>query len=204
MNAGLSNLRTLKSHLLPQSWETENELDDLIADLGLGVAAMMEEYCGGRKFRRVVDDTFEQAADSRLVQLPRFPVEGTPTLAVRSAGESTWEDEDDAFDQVAEASGLLYLSVQLGTDRDRVRVTYTGGYWWDETEDNSDTLPAEATALPAALKLAWLQQCKHVFAQSEALFRRAVSEAQAKPEVASVELLPSVKQALRPFSIFAA
>lgn len=208
MNAGLANLLTLKRHLLPETWETETSMDAILADLGLGVASQLEEYCG-RKFGRTTDAVLELPADTMLIQLPRFPIEGTPTIELRSAGSAVWEAQADSIDNVGANAGLIYLTAPIGTSRDRLRVTWDGGFWWDESEDaeEPDAMPAGATALPEGLKLNWLLQCQHILAGRELLALKTLPSGKAALAVsaeAQIQLLQTVKDALGPYRILAA
>jgi hypothetical protein len=208
MNVGFSNLTTLKRHLLPDTWESETSLDEILAELGLGVASQIEDYCA-RKFARAVNDTFQVPADTMMIQLPRFPIAGTPTLELRTAGDATWTTEADSIDQVASEAGILYLTAPLGTVRDRVRVTYTGGFWWN-TQDAptpDDELPAGATALPSGILLAWLLQCQTISAARELLATKALPTGKAAMDVvgdSGIRLLDTVKDSLQPYRVLAA
>jgi hypothetical protein len=206
VNAGLSNLRTLKQHLLPDSWQTETQLDDQLVLLGLGVANQLEEYCG-RKFQRIVGDTFETGAAVALIQLPRFPLEVQPTIAIRYAAAADYSDDVSDWIDQSWASGVVQLVGEPGTHRDRLRLTYTGGYWWDTSEDASEEAPEGSFDLPMSLQLAWLQQCKHTFAASEMMTRRALASDSEQADKAKAsyayELLPAVVAALKPFCLLA-
>lgn len=207
MNAGLANLATLKRHLLPDTWETETSMDAILLDLGRGVASQMEEFCA-RKFGRVVNVTYEQQADTILIQLPRFPIEGTPVVEIRYQGSSVWEAQVGVFDNVAASVGLLYLTYPLGTSRDRIRVTYTGGFWWNAADapDADEVLPDGATELPAGLQFNWLLQCQHILAARELLGLRTLPSGKAALAVtaeAQIQLLQTVKDALQPYRLLA-
>lgn len=208
MNAGLANLATLKRHLLPDTWLTETSMDTILADLGLGVASQMEEFCA-RKFARAEDAVLQLPADTMLIQLPRFPIEGTPTIELRSAGSQAWEEQEDSIDNVAENAGIIYLTAPIGTSRDRLRITWDGGFWWDLSEDADapDEMPEGATAVPDGLRLAWLLQCHHILAARELLSVRALPSDKAAAgggADAQIQLLPSVKDALGAYRILAA
>lgn len=208
MNAGLANLLTLKRHLLPDSWQTETQLDDILLDLGRGVAAQFEGACG-RKWLRTVGDTQDAPGNVALIQLERYPVEGSPTITIRYMNDAAFTDSaTDWIDQTMNENGIVQLMGAPATYRDRLRVTFTGGYWWDQSEDQTDVQPVGSTAVPADLLLAWLQQCKHVFAESEMISRRALASSQEQADAnkagGALALLPAVKAMLKPFCRLAA
>jgi hypothetical protein len=103
------------------------------------------------------------------------------------------------------AKGMLDFGGGLGTFRlqsdrwTRVRITYTGGWWFpDESETDTD-IPAGAGYRPDDLFLAWILQCQAAF---RAFDKKGAGELQpddaARP-LASLELLPEVKEILRTY-----
>lgn len=174
MNAGLSNLSTLKAWLLPASMQASTDYDDQILAIGKGVVGAMEGYCN-RSFQRVVGDTFEISGDRMHVVLPRYPVEAQPTIELRedlATGYVSQTYTDLVIDHLLSA-GLIKFGAVASTSSSRLRFTYTGGYWWEllEPTDGSypTTQPANSTAVPDDLLLAWRLQCEHVWTQRDKL-----------------------------------
>jgi hypothetical protein len=156
----------------------------------------------------MADDVLEMPADSMMNQLPRFPIEGTPVLALRSAGSDTWEVQSGAIDNVGANSGLLYLVAPIGTSRDRLRITWTGGYWFNpqDAPAEDDELPEGATEVPAGLQLNWLLQCQHILAGRELLAEKSLPSGKASLAVsaeAGINLLQTVKDSLGAYRLLA-
>lgn len=160
MDIGLGNLTELKAHVLPAALQDDTTYDTLVAQIGRGVAVFMDSYCN-RIFARAVGSTFDFQADVRSIYLPRYPVESVASIEqkdTQSAGfysldSSVMLNRDDN-------TGLISFGVSLGGWQSVMRVTYTGGYWFDTTEDNTGVMPSGAAALPYDLKLAWYLQVR--------------------------------------------
>lgn len=162
MNAGLSNLYTLKQQLLAEALRASTKYDAQLQAIGTGVAGLLEKFCN-RKFARVEGDTFICSADREAVYLPRYPVEDLTAVALKSDETVGWETQTSFVLNRNDVSGHVYWGGYAGPDYAQLRFTYTGGYWFDETEENEDTLPTGATAIPGDLQLAWLLQCRIVW-----------------------------------------
>jgi hypothetical protein len=178
LNSGFSNLATLKAWLLPASLVAGSDYNTPIRAIGLGVAGQFAQHCN-RKFGRVVDDEFDFPADIRHVCVPRFPIEEVTVVELRSSLADGFVDQgevDEAIENLRESAGLVHFFAPLGTARETVRLTYTGGFWWNEQEPSYtppvtptaedpdlSVLPTGATALPDELKHAWLLQCEQVW-----------------------------------------
>lgn len=136
MNLTLGTLAELKAHLLAPALRSATDYDVPIAALGSGVAAMFERRCN-RKFGRVVGDTFECSADRAHVSLPRYPVEAVTKIELREtlAGAFVEQPLGDTVLNLSAGSGLVYLAGQLGDTSMRLRLTYSGGFWLDESGD---------------------------------------------------------------------
>lgn len=201
MNAGLSNLTNLKRELLLASDAAGTDYDASVTALGLGVASMFEAYCD-RKFFRVVDDVFECSADRYSVVVPRYPIEAINSVEMRDSIASGWEEQPDMPDNYLPEAGLVQFGAPPGVWPATLRITYTGGYWWDTTEDSSGTKPAGATAIPSALVSAWHLQCKFFWDRRsmEDRAKAGFSDKDAARFIApDDELLSSVKTLLAAF-----
>jgi len=207
MNAGLSNLSTLKARLLPSTWTDTTAQDAAITALGLGVAGCFETYTG-RKFLRTAGATEKFPSNSEMLQLTRIPVETFTALALQSELSGTWEDITSAVLRCGDSGVVTLSSTQDVTGNSTLRATYTGGYWWDTTEDDSGTLPTGATAIPATLQTAWFIQCKALWARTETDAVKAGLDSGNLGALSALineaELLPVVRQMLQPFRILAA
>jgi hypothetical protein len=163
MNAGLSNLRLLKDHVLPGNLAAGNTHDDRLLATGLGVAGLFESYCN-RKFLYTVDDTVTFTGDRLMYYLPRYPMVSVGAIETRDDASTGWETYGTGLTALAnydERSGMIDFGAIIGDGRTRVRVTYTGGYWWDTSEDESEAQPSGSTALPSELQMLFWMQAKH-------------------------------------------
>lgn len=211
MNAGLSNLATLKAWLLPAAMVAGTDFDGQIAAIGKGVAGQLESYCN-RQFVRTAGDVFECTADREHLALPRYPVETITTLEMQYSLADGWQAQTPLTDIIwnqALDRGLLYFGFrQAITPLWRMRITYTGGYFFEQLEpaDNGfpTAVPAGSTAVPANLFLAWQLQCEHIWTQRDKLGLAIghdvhASNARVVPALAQIQLLPQVTDLARSF-----
>lgn len=164
MNLGLGNLIELKRQLLPGSLVPSSEYDSNIAAIGKGVAALFDQECN-RKFARVAGEKDEFTADRRSWVLTRYPIEAVTTVERRDDMAGGWLGLtiNDVILQRSDAAGILQFGAMQGIYLARLRVTYTGGFWFDASEDATDVQPVGSTALPGDLKEAWYLQCREVW-----------------------------------------
>jgi hypothetical protein len=174
MNAGLSNLATLKAQLLAVSMQSKTNYDPIITAIGQGVAGQFDKFCN-RKFSRVVGEVDTFSADRRHWYLKRYPVETISALAKKDAENDGWvpyvlPPDGNSLIQVMQLDQgyIMFISIQ-GYYFSRITCTYNGGYWFD-TSDPSDagysgpqTIPPAATPLPSDVQLAWFLACKAVW-----------------------------------------
>jgi hypothetical protein len=203
MNAGLSNLATLKAWLLPAAMVAMTDYDPPIKAIGLGVQGQLEQYTN-RKFARTVGDIYQTTADRLVVILPRYPIETITSVAIRNDLAEGWQDQGDPNQllfNIREEAGIIDMGGWLGGRYQRMQFVYTGGYFWEQLEPTDvgypTAQPAGSTALPNELCLAWKLQCEHIWTQRDKLgleigehpkTRRGVT-----PNLAAMELLPQVK-----------
>jgi hypothetical protein len=200
MNAGLSSLTFLKSQLLAERLRDDESYDAALTAIGQGVAAAFDRHCN-RHLARAVDDEVIFPADRLSLCLPRYPVAAVTSIEVAVDYATGFADSDLSFiASLDKASGLLNFTAALGGRLEQGRITYTGGYWFDTSEDASGTLPTDATALPADILLAWIEQCKKVWEvydpQGTGIAKGGSNVALVGLSLAGLELLPTVKQTL--------
>ena len=158
MNAGFSSLSALKRELLLPADAAKTENDASVLALGLGVASLFESLCD-RKFRRMnMVDSF--AADRTYWITRAYPIEQVISVEVRRDYASGFEIVTGQPSNVVELSGKVDFLGFLGAYGETGRLTYRGGYWWDESENATETLPEGATPLPEDLRAAWVLQCR--------------------------------------------
>lgn len=161
-----STLQTLKSYILPRSLRGQDEWDTMLQAIGKGVADQFDRHCN-RKFRREENATVEFGGEHMSYVLPHYPIESVSLVETREDPASAWEEYSDAIEQQSNSSGLIQFYSRLVSECDRVRVTYTGGYFIDTT--GSTEQPAGSIALPDDVVLAWFEQCAHIFEKKDKL-----------------------------------
>lgn len=211
MDAGFSNLTTLKALTMPAALAAKTQFDVQIAGIGKGVAGQIAQYCN-RDFRRLEDAQEIYPADRSLFKLRRYPLEAVTTMEV-SDGFADGLPTYGALDLSALATldpdcGIIQFFGRVSGNSYRVRFTYTGGLWWqteepflpDGTTDNpdyaTDTLPDGATQLPDSLVNAWAQICQMQMEAAD-IFQKASIDGGAK-------LISAARSAMWPEPICAA
>lgn len=202
MNSGFSNLTALKRHLLPTGMQPGTEYDAQILSIGKGVASRMEGYCN-RVFARAVGEVYEFPGQTMLVVVPRFPLESVTKLEECDTLDTGWYDVTGNILNKGLDAGYIYFGGMLGVFGSRLRVTYTGGYWWDTTEDLTGTMPDGATELPDDLTLAWKLQCAHLWQSKDRLGAGAAKEPNKFSALGDYKLIPEVEDTLKDYIRFA-
>ena len=204
MNIGLGNLTELKGQLLAASLRSDTNYDAVITGIGLGVANLFDQYCN-RTFCRTAGKVDTFSADRRHWYLNCYPVEQITAVAKCDDQADGFvasplpPDESSLIQQMQLDQGyIMFIAIQ-GYFFSRIRVTYTGGFWFDTTEDGGGAMPAGATALPAAVKSAWYLQCQHVWKRIDKLGAQIAQDPEAQSALAAIEVIPLVKELLRPF-----
>jgi hypothetical protein len=201
MNLILGTLTELKVHLLNEALRTPTTFDATIAAIGKGVAGRMEKYCT-RKFWRTAGDTYETNADRAMISLPRYPVEAVTKLEIRDDLATGWVDQGSVNSialNLNSAAGLLDLGSYIGASFSRLRVTYTGGFWFPDDGQTESDRPSGAAARPDDLYLAWLLQCERLWSVRDDLGVAVTGDKQVQfvsQTIASFELVPEVKEIL--------
>lgn len=204
MNLGLGNRTELKRQLLAADLVSGDDWDAKIEAIGKGVAGLLQRHCN-RLFERTVGAQDFFTADRRSWIASRFPVEAITAVDQQDTvltGYVTLGAVNDAVVTWDAPSGLIEFGDVLGNYTSLVRLTYTGGYWFDTTEDGTGVQPGGSTLLPDDIKLAWFLQCKRAWEVYDPLGRWFVKNSgdTAPPQLtlAQHELLPQVRELLQP------
>lgn len=195
MNAGFSNLATLKAHVLGNGLTAQTQFDTKLRNLGLGLAGLIETHCG-RLFDYKSSTTDNFSADHLSWVTVRYPIGTVASVEVGQGYPRVWEPATSLIASVDEAAGLLQFKSLPGDHQARVRVAYSGGYWWDVNEDNSGTPPEGIPTLPADIVQAWLIQCGDVWDKMDKHGLGNTAQPDQFVQPAKLELLPIVKQML--------
>lgn len=194
MDAGLGSMTVLKRALLPQAQWLPTTFDANILVIGLGVARSFDRYCD-RKFSRGTHvDTF--TGERGVWFLSSTPVESVTSVEEKTDETAGWATITNAYNNLETVSGRLCFGDDVSDYETLVRVTYVGGYWWDTTDELTDTLPAGATALPDEVKMAWLLQCQHQWSVRDKLGSAVAMPAGESAKLGDYDLLPDVKRIL--------
>lgn len=205
MNLGLGNLDDLKQFILPEGVRDQTEHEAVLARIGLGVVARFEGFCN-RAFDRVVgaEDTF--TGDHFGWTLQRYPVGAIASVALKATDAEGWIVQPDAIEISKLESGRIDFASVLGGYRSLVRITYTGGYWYETLEPAENgypsTMPVGATAVPDDLKLAWLMQCQSVWEGKDHMLPKGLAadgQTTIPFNLRDVRLLPEVEGTLRAY-----
>jgi hypothetical protein len=199
MNAGFSNLTKLKAELLLAKDAEGTDYDAAVLAIGLGVAAMFESIAG-RKFGRVVGEKDVFTADREFWVASRYPLEAVSAVEVRTNYATGWVAQGGEPHNVVEPTGVIFFSGFLGSRGEMARVTFTGGYWWDESEGETGTLPSGAKALPEDLRAAHAMQCRWFWERRSVTERAKAGIPEDKADIgfaaSADDLLAPVRQVL--------
>jgi len=197
---GLGTLGQLKRFVVGAD-AASTTYDEALTLLGKGVAGLIDRHCN-RTFKRSATATEDFRGGTDVLLLARYPVESVSTIGLKSVGETSFTTQTDAVDTAAVDSGVVLLVSPVGTHRDRLRVTYAGGYWYDTSDDDTGTLPEGAALLPADVQMAWLLQCQQVWQSRDALGTAHV-EAETgtllNTRLGILKLIPQVEAMLEPY-----
>ena len=184
----------LKAKLLGPSMLNRTDWDDQITGIGLGVAKQFEHFCN-RKFEWTLNDTAEMAADRVSFLLPRYPLETVSLLELQTDLSIGFVAQDiSLIKSINKGAGIVYLddSADIGSYLSTVRFTYSGGFWWDTTEDSTGVCPDGAKALEPDFILGWLMQCDHQWRKYDKLGRGISKDPEGQASDESVAFLPMV------------
>jgi hypothetical protein len=100
-------------------------------------------------------------------------------------------------------SGLVMLDTEPGVWRDKLRFTYTGGFWFETAEPTDvgypTAQPAGSEALPDDLLHAWLTQCALQFQLHDILGNTLAEKKPSTPPLAELKWVPQVEDVLRDY-----
>ena len=208
MNAGLSNLATLKAWLLAPAMQAATDYYQQILAIGRGIRGRFEQHCN-RKLLRLAGEVEYFPADRTKHVVARYPIETITKIEVQQTLADSWAELENSGLLVNQlnSAGLLYFYGQQGWQRGMMRVTYTGGYFIEELEPTDEHFPTAAptgsTAMPDELLLAWQLQCEHAWTQRDKLGLALAEHPRAHrgvlPALSALELLPDVQALLRSY-----
>lgn len=225
MNCGLGNLDSLRKNLLASTLKDDTTFDERMIDIGRGVARLFDRYCN-RSFMYMENYTQIFQGDRDHWYLPRSPLLVISNVEIRYFQADDWTSvQGQPLSQDPE-TGLLHFGYTLGRNPLQVRVTWSGGYWFQTLEPECDgyllcnsqfdkhypgALPESIQTslsqtppgiepfkyiLPDDLRLAWLLQCRHIWASIDKLGLGMMDKPNEQSAVAGLKLSDEVKEIL--------
>ena len=208
MNAGLSNLATLKSIILPDAIAADTQFDAEILAIGRGVAASFDNFCN-RRLMRAVGAIDEFDCNRSYASLRNYPIEQITAVDLRFTSQDDWESQPifDVILNQSNESGIIDFNKILGPNISRLRVTYTGGYFFEQLEPADEGYPTElpdgATPLPPDMLDAWFEQCMSIFVARDTLGQKSIKKVDKETtgdyRFATIGLLQHVIDVLTPY-----
>lgn len=203
MNTGLGNLTELKQQLLAAALQPQTNYDAIITAIGRGAAARFDSECN-RSLAYAAGDSAEFSADRSLVFLPRYPLVAVTKVELKLADSADWAEQLGAVSALRSRSGMVSFGSAFGGETDTVRVTYTGGFWFDTEEAGNTPQPAGTTKLPEDLRLAWYLTCRKIW---EAIDKTGAKLTAVGPgaqfvtgTLGDLKLVPDVEATLRKYT----
>jgi hypothetical protein len=205
MNAGLTNLDRLKKHLLPSSLKGDTTWDQVIADIGLGVAALFVAALN-RDLAYKEDDEIIITGDRGHYCLPRYPLVSIKSVGMRYYDANPWQDITGQPLRTDAKAGMIHFGGVLGTEALQVKIIWTGGYFYEQLEPEDEGYPSQAPAgvavMPDDLIGAFLLQCRAVWQLVDKSGADMLKSDGGQNSVATLQtmaLIPIVKQMLNEY-----
>jgi len=205
MDLGLGNLADVKNFVLPEAIVADTQYDSVLQTIASGIAERFNKYCN-RKFARVAGEQVTFDAQRTFYLTPRFPFETLTKLELHATTTDVWDDITTAIVQSDPAIGWIYFGCFLGDPICLVRLTYTGGFFYETKEPTDEgyptAVPAGSTPVPPDLKGAWLMQCLHEFQCKDRLLPTGLADAvksRTDLRFEQMQLLPEVQNAISQF-----
>lgn len=211
-DCGLGTLGELKRFCITSSLDGASTFNEAMIAIGRGTAKAFD-VAVGRKLKRETGAVEQFVASRKNMVLAHTPVESVTKLELKYDETEGWVDMTSGIASclLNNLDGILTvpsdfwpLSAQFRHDVPGLwRVTLTGGYWYDPTDDGSGTKPTGATELPNDLKLAWLLQCQHLWVNRDNLgitWSPTGESRDTRKSLANVKFIPLVTQTLNDYS----
>lgn len=201
---GLGTLGQLKRFLMNAAEVESPTYDSAITMIGRGMSKLFSNRTN-RVLRRSVDAMESCPAVRSGYRAKCAPIEEVSLFEVKYGEAYGWSTVPvtSAIELIQPEDGLLRFYPAVMREGGLFRITLTGGYWVDLSDDDSGSCPQGATPLPEDLRLAWLMQCQHIWLNRDNLgiAYSPAGESKAKPiAMEHVTLLPLVGMTLANYS----
>jgi hypothetical protein len=84
-----------------------------------------------------------------------------------SKDSATWGDARSTVAMLDRRAGLIHFKTMPGDEAQRIRISYSGGFWIDPSPDRGGTPPEGQRALPDDIFLAWCQLTQEVWTKHQ-------------------------------------
>ena len=95
----------------------------------------------------------------------------------------------------------------MGGRISQIRFTWTGGLWWETAEPGDvgypTSQPVGSTAIPDALRLAWLLQCQEIWSRRDNLGTGITLGPTDRAKLTELDLIPAAREMIQPFVRYA-
>ncbi len=185
----LSTLATVKARL---KLADEDVVDDaLLTGFLKSISARLESDCN-RGFGYVVGQVDEFEADETELRVARYPIDEAGAIGVerRASSVEGWVSVSEA-DWVVRKGCVVSLTSVLGTWKQQIRLTYSGGYLLPGTTAPVGTSPA---ALPDDIEQAAVEQVCYLYQNKDRLGVTGMTgQGGGFQQFSKLDLLPSVQ-----------
>ncbi len=192
LNAGFTTLPTLKSRVLPSAQAQRTDYDDDLQSIGMAVAQSFNQYTN-RILQREVGACYEVDANRSSICIHSAPLEEVSHVNLTS--DDYDEDITDEILTTFKNSGIVEFGYVLGDYTDKIKATYTGGYWLDDGQ----MMPEGATRMPADVIDAFFHQVQAV-CEARGTFHtaglRRSDQEDSGSSLSSLSMHPMVKQVM--------
>ncbi len=154
----LTQLATVKTRL----GLTDSTYDTILTNFIKHASGRFDAQCN-RQFARLENATEEFGAERTELSLGRYPVEAVAKFELKSNESDGW-GEVTGVQYVLRSQCVLSLQARLGSARQVLRVTYTGGYVLP-----GETPGAGQQALPDEIEQACVEQVAYWFQSKDRL-----------------------------------
>jgi hypothetical protein len=186
----LTQLSTIKARL----GITDTMDDTFLTNLIKFASGRFDRECN-RSFARVSGATEEFRGDESELRVGRYPIEAVTAFHLKSNETEGWVQQANV-DYVIRDTCIVSVSGALGSARQQLRLTYTGGYVLPGT-----TPGAGETALPDEIEQACVEQTALWYQRRHQLGLASVPTAERTfYRLAEVDLLPQVEAILRKYA----
>ena len=192
----LTELCTIKQRLGIADADVKD--DAILTNALLAVSARFDNEVN-RTLARTVDAQDEFQGDETELRLAIYPVEAVTLFELKENETDGFVAQDPAqFEFVIRKDCVVSLVERLGTWKNVLRVTYTGGFVLRPDQNDDGSVPAGQTALPDDLEQAAVEQVVYWYQARNRLGLVSVSgDGGSISQYAQLDLLPSVKAVLK-------